>query len=342
MKAVVLAGGYGGARFASALRDHLAPSDEAAVTVIANTADDLWLHGLKICPDLDTLMYALGGGLSGERGWGRDGETFAVKSELDAYEFGPDWFGLGDRDLATHLIRTQLLTAGYPLSRVTDALCRRWQPGVTLLPMSDERVETHVVVDLPPADAPGADGDPAPAPDDQAPARTAIHFQEWWIRHRAGLPAQDFVLVGVEGANPAPGVLDAIDAADVIVLAPSNPVVSIGPILAVPGIREALRSARAQVVGISGIIGGAPVRGMADACLRAIGVDSSASGVALHYGARSADGVLDAWMIDEQDADQADAIRSAGIRVATEQTLMDDPMAGARLAAAVLALASAQ
>ncbi len=343
MKAVVLAGGYGGARFAAGLRDHLSTSDSAEITVIANTADDLWLHGLKICPDLDTLMYTLGGGISAERGWGRDAETFTVKSELDAYHFGPDWFGLGDRDLATHLIRSQLLTSGYPLSSVTQALCQRWQPGVTLLPMSDERVETHVVVAVEdePADHQGPDGGGEPVPgSEREKQRRAIHFQEWWIRHRAALPAEDFVLVGVEGANPAPGVLEAIEAADVILIAPSNPVVSIGPILAVAGVTEAIQSARAPVVGLSGIIGGAPLRGMADACLQAIGVESSAAGVGLHYGARKDGGLLDAWFIDDQDAEDAPSIEAAGITVGIGPTIMDDAASSVAVAAAVLGLAA--
>src|SRR5689334_7504959 len=214
----VLSGGVGGARFLTGLL-HLLRADGPTgtvvgpegfeVTVVSNTADDIWLHGLKICPDLDTVMYTLGGGIDAERGWGRTDETWRVKDELAAYGVGPDWFGLGDRDLATHLVRTQMLDAGYPLSDVTAALCARWQPGVTLLPMTDQRCETHVLVE---------DGG----------KRKAIHFQEWWIRHRAGLPALGFVQVGIDSAKPAPGVLEAIDEADVVLIAPSNPVVSIG------------------------------------------------------------------------------------------------------------------
>src|SRR5690348_2505484 len=190
MHVVVPAGGIGAARF---LRGLLAAAPDvlggpARVTVVGNTGDDVTLFGLRICPDLDTVMYTLGGGIHEEQGWGRTDESFRVKEELAAYGMQPDWFGLGDRDTATHLVRTQMLNAGYPLSAVTDALCRRWEPGVRLLPMSDERVETHVVVR-------GADD-----PEDR---EQAMHFQEWWLKHRAGVPARRFVSVGAEDAKPA-------------------------------------------------------------------------------------------------------------------------------------------
>jgi LPPG:FO 2-phospho-L-lactate transferase len=220
MRITVLAGGVGaGARFLQGLRAAY-PDDE--ITVIGNTADDIWLHGLKVCPDLDTVMYTLGGGIDAERGWGRSDESYGVLDELGAYGFEPLWFTLGDRDLATHLVRTQLLSAGYPLDQVTAALCKRWNPGVTLLPMTNERVETHVVVTAKTA-AP-------PCISSSGGCSTALH-----------LPAHQFSFVGIDAATPAPGVLDAIWQADVVVLPPSNPVVSIGPILAVPGIRDAVR-----------------------------------------------------------------------------------------------------
>lgn len=241
----------------------MAPGDE--ITVIGNTGDDIHLFGLKVCPDLDTVMYTLGGGIHEEQGWGRAGETFAVKEELAAYGVGPSWFGLGDKDFATHIVRTQMLAAGYPLSAVTEALCDRWQPGVRLLPMSDDRVETHVRIT------------------DERGTR-AIHFQEYWVKLHAAVDAEAIIPVGAQTAKPAPGVLEAIAAADVILFPPSNPVVSIGTILAVPGIREAVAAAPAPVVGLSPIIGGAPVRGMADKVLAAVGVEASASAVALHYG----------------------------------------------------------
>ncbi len=279
MRIVVLAGGIGGARFLQGVR-----ATGAEVTAIVNVGDDVTLHGLRICPDLDSVMYTLGGGADAERGWGRAGETWTVKAELAAYGAEPSWFGLGDRDIATHLVRNRMLDAGYPLSAVTEALCDRWRPGVRLLPATDDRLETHVVV-----------------PD---PER-AIHFQEWWVRYRAGLPAKRFVFVGAESAKPAAGTVDALHAADVVLVAPSNPVVSIAPILAVAGLRDALVSGTAPVVGVSPIIGGAPVRGMADKCLTAIEVPATAAGVGALYGARAAEGILDGWLVDGADAGTA-------------------------------------
>jgi LPPG:FO 2-phospho-L-lactate transferase len=328
---VVLAGGYGGARFLRGLQ-RAAPSAE--ITAIVNTGDDVTLHGLRICPDLDTIMYTLGGGLDEERGWGRVGETFAVRDELSAYGVGPAWFGLGDRDLATHLVRTQMLDAGYPLSAVTQALCDRWKPGVRLLPMTDDRVETHVTVSEP-AGSSGPDGS----------RRRAIHFQEWWVRYGASLPAEAIVPVGAAEAKPAPGVLEAIAEADVVLLPPSNPVVSVGVVLAVPGIKSALRAASAPLVGVSPIIGGAPVRGMADACLRAIDVPVTAQGVGRLYGARSDDaggadgtgGLLDAWLVDTGDVDTT----VPGVRIVALPLLMPNPAEAAALAEAALEVARA-
>jgi LPPG:FO 2-phospho-L-lactate transferase len=330
MQITALAGGIGGARFLRGLQQHLANENlDADITVIGNTGDDIWIHGLRICPDLDTVMYTLGGGSSEERGWGREGETFTAKDELAAYGVEPTWFGLGDKDIATHLVRSTSLSAGYSLSDVTTALCQRWQPGVRLLPMSNERAETHVVVD-----------DPSGALDSSgAPMRIAIHFQEWWIRYRASLPAHEFVIVGIDDARPAPGVLDAIAAADVILLPPSNPVVSIGTILAVPGIRDALRSTSAPVVGLSPIVGGAPVRGMADACLTTVGVETSALGVAGLYGARTQSGILDAWLIDESDAHAVPAIEALGIPCSAIPLMMSDLDATAAMAAQALRVA---
>ena len=321
MRITVLAGGIGGARFTRGLLHHLGGS--ADVTVVGNTGDDIRLFGLQICPDLDSLMYTLGGGISEERGWGREGETFVLKEELAAYGVPPTWFGLGDRDTATHLVRTQMLDAGYPLSAVTEALCSRWQPGVRLLPMSDDRLETHVVVD---GDEPGT--------------RRAIHFQEWWIRHRAAITAHDFVLVGVDAASPGPGVLDAIREADIVLLPPSNPVVSIGTILQVRGIRDAVRETSAPVVGVSPIVGGAPVRGMADACLSAIGVETDAAAVARHYGARSAGGILDGWLVhDATDAAAVESLAAHGITTRAVPLMMSDTEATAAIASAALDLA---
>jgi len=313
VRITALAGGIGGARFLRGLRRAVPDAD---VTVIGNTGDDLWVHGLRVCPDLDTVMYTLGGGIDEAQGWGRAGETFRVKADLAAYGMEPQWFGLGDTDIATHLVRTQMLGAGYPLSQVTAALCERWQPGVTLLPMSDDRVETHVVV---------AEGD----------TRRAMHFQEWWVRHGARLPALQFVAVTDGSPKPAPGVLEALAAADVVLLPPSNPVVSIGVVLDVPGIRDAVRETAAPVVGLSPIVGGAPVRGMADACLTAVGIETTAQAVGRMYGGRARGGLLDGWLVDEADAGAS--VPGAAVRAVP--LLMRDPDAAAAMARAALELA---
>ncbi len=304
---VVLAGGVGGARFLAGLR---AAAPGARLTAVVNTVDDVTMHGLRICPDLDTVMYTLGGGIDEQRGWGRRDETFHAKEELTAYDVPTAWFGLGDRDLATHLVRRQMMDAGYPLSAVTAALCSRWQPGATLLPMSDDRVETYVVVE-------------------EDSGQRVIHFQEWWVRHGAALPASAIVAVGAEEAKPAPGVLEAIEAADVVVLPPSNPVVSIGTILQVAGIREALADKR--VVGLSPVIGGAPVRGMADVCLAAIGVETTAEAVGRHYGSD----LLDGWLVDTRD----EGASVPGVEVRAVPLLMSDLDATAAMAGAALDLA---
>src|SRR3954471_24924600 len=299
----VLSGGVGGARFLQGLLRLVERTGaRTRVSVIANTADDIWVHGLKVCPDLDTVMYTLGGGIDTERGWGRTDETWHAKEELAAYGVEPTWFGLGDRDLATHLVRTQMLEAGYPLSAVTAALCRRWLSpihgaGVELLPMTDERVETHVVID-----------------DPDSGERRAVHFQEYWIRHQAAVPAHAVVPIGIEDAKPGPGVLEAIAEADVVIVPPSSPVVSVGTILGVPGIRDAVARTPAPVVGVSGIIGEDHVRGMARQLLGVIGVEVSAAGVAEHYGARTRGGVLDGWLVDSADAPSVDRITATGLR----------------------------
>jgi LPPG:FO 2-phospho-L-lactate transferase len=315
MRIVVLAGGIGGARFLAGVRAWAGRRDRAEVTAVVNVADDVTLHGLRICPDLDSVMYTLGGGADPDRGWGRVGETWTVKEELAAYGAEPTWFGLGDKDVATHLVRTRMLGAGYPLSAVTEALCGRWQPGVRLLPASDDRVETHVVV---------------PA-SDEGPER-AIHFQEWWVRHRGSLPARRFVFVGAETAKAGPGVVEAVAEADLILLAPSNPVVSIAPILAVAPVRAAVVAAKAPVVGVSPIIAGAPVRGMADMCLAALEVPCTAAGVGALYGARTNGGVLDAWLVDPVDA----ASNVSGVRVRSAPLWMTDVDATEAMVAAAI------
>ncbi len=314
MRITVLAGGVGGARF---LRGLKAAAPEAEITVVGNTGDDIDLFGLHVSPDLDTVMYTLGGGISEEQGWGRADETFTVLHELAAYGAGPDWFGLGDRDFATHIVRTGMLRDGIPLSAVTAALSQRWQPGVTLLPMTDDRVETHVVVT----------GDGAGS------GESTVHFQEWWVRLHAEVPAAQILFTGADAARPAPGVLEAIAAADCVLLPPSNPVVSVGAILAVPGIAEAMRPK--TVIGVSPIIGGAPVRGMADACLTAIGVETTAAAVGAHYGA----GLLDGWLVDDQDKTAAEDPGLAGIAVRVLPLYMTDLAASAEIARAALDLA---
>jgi LPPG:FO 2-phospho-L-lactate transferase len=311
MRITVLAGGVGAARFLRGLR---AAYPGADITVIGNTGDDFAPFGLHVCPDLDTVMYTLGDGISEEQGWGRAGESHVVLGELAAYGAGPGWFGLGDLDIATHVLRTQLLAQGLPLSAVTDRLCQRWQPGVTLLPMSDDPVRTHVTVDL--------DG-----------REQVLHFQEWWVRLRAAIPARRIEAVGAARALPAPGVLESIAAADFVLFPPSNPVVSIGVILAVPGIADAVRTK--TVVGVSPIIGGAPVRGMADACLTAIGVQTSATAVAAHYGRD----LLDGWLVDTQDKEAVDAPELAGMTVQARPLYMSSVAATAEIARAAVELA---
>jgi LPPG:FO 2-phospho-L-lactate transferase len=311
MRITVLAGGVGAARFLRGLKQ---AAPDAELTVIGNTGDDITLFGLRVCPDLDTVMYTLGGGIDEQQGWGRADETFSIRAELAAYGASPDWFTLGDRDMATQILRSQMLAVGQPLSAVTERLCQRWQPGVRLLPMSDDPVETHLVLH--------EDG-----------GRRTVHFQEWWVRLHAEVPAAAIIAVGAAAAVPAPGVLEAIGDADVILFPPSNPVVSIGTILAVPGIRAAIASK--TVVGVSPIIGGAPVRGMADACLTAIGVATSAAAVGAHYGPD----LIDGWLVDDQDKAAADDPALAGIEVRALPLLMRDLPATTAIARAALDLA---
>ncbi|MBM2618981.1 2-phospho-L-lactate transferase [Actinoplanes sp. LDG1-06] len=315
MRIVVLSGGIGGAKFLVGVRAQ-ARALGAEVTAVVNVGDDVRMHGLQICPDLDSVMYTLGGAHDPDRGWGQVGETWVVKQELAAYGAEPSWFGLGDKDTATHLVRTQMLNAGYPLSQVTAALCTRWQPGVTLLPATDDRLETHVVADV--------EGE-----------RKAIHFQEWWVRYRGDVPTHRFVFVGAEAAKPAPGVLEAIAGADVVLVAPSNPVVSIAPILAVDAIRDAVAGGSAPVVGVSPIIGGSPLRGMADKCLATLNVEVSPTGVGGLYGARSTGGLLDGWLVDTSDA----GVEIPGVETRAVPLWMSSEEATAQMVKDALALA---
>ncbi|MCS5736192.1 2-phospho-L-lactate transferase [Herbiconiux daphne] len=327
VKITVLAGGVGGARFLRGLRTHLRtryPNGDggstAEVTAVVNTGDDMWLTGLRVCPDLDSIMYTLGGANDDERGWGRKGESERVSAELTAYGIGWPWFTLGDLDLGTHIARSSYLRDGLRLTEATARLAERWNPGVTLLPMSDQPVETHVAIEV--------DGQ-----------RKIVHFEEWWVKYRAKVPAQRFIQVGVDSASTSPEVLAAIKHADIILVAPSNPVVSIGTILNVRGIRGALSAARAPIVGVSPIISGAAVRGMADECLTAIGVETTAAAVAKHYGSRQHGGLLDAWLIDDTDAAAAPVIEAAGIRTRVVPLWMRDPETSAQLAADALTAA---
>jgi LPPG:FO 2-phospho-L-lactate transferase len=284
------------------------------VTVIGNTGDDITLFGLRVCPDLDTVLYTLGGGVNEAQGWGRTDETHHVQGELAAYGVTPQWFGLGDRDVGTHVARSLWLGQGLTLSQVTARLADRWglpARGVTLLPMTDTPVETHVVLD---------EGD----------GERAVHFQEWWVRLRAAVPARRFVVAGMDGAVAAPGVLDAIRTADLVVFPPSNPVVSIGIILGVPGVRDALRGSRAPVVGVSPLIKGRPVRGHADACLEAIGVASTAGAVAGLY-----EDFLDGWLVSEEDGD---VVSSGRLAVEARPLLMSSVEAAADIAGAAVDL----
>jgi LPPG:FO 2-phospho-L-lactate transferase len=304
----VLAGGVGAARFLKGLVRVVDPRD---VTVVVNVGDDITLHGLRVCPDLDSITYHLADIVHPEQQWGRAEESFTVAEELT--RFGHDaWFTLGDRDLATHLHRTQLLAEGHPLSAVTASITRAFGIDVRLLPATDDEVATRVRT---------TDG-------------RDLHFQEYWVGER-GAPAVAAVrLAGAAEARPAPGVLEAVAHADAVLVAPSNPVVSIGTVLAVPGVAAAVAGTDAPVGGISPIIGGGVVRGMADRLLPSIGVPVSAVGVAAHYSAW-----LDGWVLDREDAAHADAVRELGLHAAVTDTLMDDPEVAAALATTTLELA---
>ncbi|MFA4841973.1 MAG: 2-phospho-L-lactate transferase [Agrococcus sp.] len=314
MRITVLAGGVGGARFALGLRD-AAPDDD--ISIVANVGDDVWLAGVRVCPDLDSLLYALAGVGDTERGWGRAGESERVAAELTAYGVGWPWFTLGDLDLGTHLARTAMLRDGATLTEATARLAARWPLGVTLLPVTDDEVPTHVVTD-----------------------EGTMHFEEWWVRTRAQLPARRFVQHGVERSRISAGARAAIADADVILLAPSNPVVSIGTIVGIPGVRDALETAAAPIVGVSPIIGGRVVRGMAATCLATIGVEADAAAVAAHYGARSRGGLLDGWLVAEEDAAGVAGLRELGIRAEARPLLLTPGGPARQVAADALALAA--
>lgn len=335
VKVTVLGGGIGGARFIQGVQyflslsaqwqDNVAGDDPDAesyasfgpptatnnITAIVNVGDDAWMHGLRISPDLDSCMYALAGVNDTERGWGMAEETFNCLEELRKYKVQPDWFSLGDRDIATHLIRTMMLNNNFSLSDTTSALATRWNLGAQLLPVTDDRCETHVVID-----------------DPDTSQRTAIHFQQWWVKHRAEVPAHSFAYVGSEKATISPFVRSAIESADVILIAPSNPVVSVGSMLAVGGLRSALKSTSAPVIGFSPVIADAPLRGMASQCLQAINVECSAQGIGRWYGAKSGSGILDAWVTDPLDRCSIDQVTTVPTPI-----LMSSPRATAKFIA---------
>ena len=309
MRVVALAGGIGAARF---LRGLVRAVDPTTLTVVGNTGDDLRLHGLHVSPDLDTITYTLGGGVHPDQGWGRAGDTLAVSTELRDRYSQPAWFTLGDRDLATHLLRTRILADGGTLSDATRVIAGAWDLPFTLLPMTDDPVQTRVRT---------TDG-------------RELHFQEWWVGEHAAPDVAAVWLEGAREASPAPRVLDTLAKADAVVLCPSNPVVSIGTILAIPGIRNALMDV--PVVGVSPIVGGAVVRGMADRLLPATGSAVSALAVAERY----AD-FLDGWVIDQKDANLDQAVAALGIKVAVTDTIMRSPQVAEDVARTALALIGA-
>ena len=298
-----LAGGIGAGKFLRGLVRAVAPED---VTVIGNTGDDITMHGLHVSPDLDSVTYWLGDVFDRDRGWGRRDETFRATEELRSFDPDRAWFNLGDLDLATHLFRTNLLRAGKTLSEATKAIAARFGVEATMMPMSDDAVATRIVV--------VADG-----------AELDLHFQEYWVRRGGRDEVKAIRYAGADRARPAPGVLRAIASADAIVLCPSNPVASIGPILAVPGIRDALSARRSDVVGVSGIVAGAPLAGMADRLMPAAGAAVSAAGAAAWY-----EGLLAAWVVDDADHALIPRIESTGVRAgATDSVMTDDAKAEA-------------
>jgi LPPG:FO 2-phospho-L-lactate transferase len=314
MKIAALAGGIGAGKFLRGMA-RLVPGPD--LTVILNVADDIVVHGLHVSPDPDSVTYWLGDAFDRERGWGRRDETFRATEELCAFGAADAWFNLGDLDLATHILRTSMLREGATMSEVVERIASRFGVTARLLPVSNDRIETRI-------DAVDAD----------TGERLDLHFQEYWVRRRAADHVKGVRFVGVDAARPALGVLEAIERADLVVLPPSNPVVSIGPILAVPGVRAAVEARRSNVVGVSGIVEGAPLAGMADKLMPVLGLEVTAAGAANAYA-----GLLGTWVIDERDRALEGRIRSSDVRVEIAQTVMHDDDAAERLAAVVLAAA---
>lgn len=303
---VAMAGGVGGSRFLRGLR---AATPGAHIAAIVNTGDDVTLHGLRISPDIDTVLYALAGLVNEARGWGPKGDTFRCMAALDRLG-GETWFRLGDLDLATHLRRRELLDAGHPPSAVTRELAARLGiTGVEILPMTDDSVETWVQL---------------------AEDERWVHFQDYFVKHRAGVAIRGVRFEGIECARPAPGVVDALARADLVALCPSNPLVSLDPILGVPGVRDGVRAARARgavVGGVSPLIGGATVKGPAARMLAELGHEPSAAGVAGLY----AD-LLEVYLLDRADAELGEAVERLGVRPVVTDGLMRGQRGEARLA----------
>ncbi len=312
MKVAALAGGIGAGKFLRGLT-RVVPGED--LTVVVNVADDVVVHGLHVSPDPDSVTYWLGDAFDRDRGWGRRDETFRANDELAAFDRERAWFGLGDLDLGTHLFRTGLLAEGVPLSEITRRIAVRFGVGARLLPATEDPIETRI----------GCTG-----PDGES---LDLHFQEYWVRRGGRDPVVGVRYRGAETASPAPGVLEAIGSADVVVLCPSNPVVSIGPILAVPGVRAAVAARRDAAVGVSGIVGGAPVAGMADKLMPAVGIDVSATGVAGSYR-----DLLTAWLVDDVDARAIPEVETLGMRCAATDTIMVDDERAEAVARAALEL----
>jgi LPPG:FO 2-phospho-L-lactate transferase len=296
----------GAARFLRGLVDVVDPK---RVVAVVNTGDDAVLHGLHVSPDLDTVVYTLAGAISAERGWGLEGETWAAMDALARYPSRFAWFGLGDRDLATHLFRTQRLGDGAPLSAVTGEIAAAWGVDVTVLPVTDDRLET--VMDV----------------EDEG----EIGFQDYFVRRRHAVAVRGVRFEGAEASKPAPGVLDAVADAGLVVICPSNPIVSIGPLLAVPGVREAVVARRERVVAVSPIVAGAALKGPADRLLAELGHEVSVVGVARLYA-----GLAATLVVDEADAGLAGAVEAAGVRCVVAPTVMRGPDEAAALAQVVL------
>jgi len=311
MRVTALAGGIGAGKFLRGLVRVVAPE---AVTVIVNTGDDITMHGLHVSPDLDSVTYWLGDVFDRERGWGRRDETFRATEELRSFDPEQAWFNLGDLDLATHLFRTNLVAAGETLTSATAAVARRFGVVPRILPMSDDPVTTRISV--------VADGE-----------ELDLHFQAYWVRRGGRDEVKAVRYEGAERSRPAPGVLEALTAADAIVLCPSNPVASLGPILAVPGIRETVGARRTDVVGVSGIVAGAPLAGMADRLMPAAGAEVTAAGAAEYYR-----GLLGAWVVDDSDRALIPRIVATGLRVGATDSIMTDDAKAEALARFALGL----